>query len=265
MPSFGMRGWAGRALCRVSARLAPPTRFAIVSRGRTGSTLLLSLLDSHPLISQRGEVIGESQLGKEGTRRELQALGPIDYVERCFEKRAREAAVGIKILYYQTSEAYAQRLGVEGLSKVLDYLVSQREVRILHVKRKNRLRTLVSLQVAARTQQYRLLGDEPRVAEAPLELTPDQCVREFERVDAWEREYDEIFRDHDLLEVLYEDLAASRESESDRVLDFLGLPRRALATAMRKQSRLALPDLIVNYEPLKAHFAATPWARFFED
>ncbi|CAG0940082.1 hypothetical protein BROC_00895 [Candidatus Brocadiaceae bacterium] len=39
-----------------------PTKFVVISSGRSGSNFLLSLLSSHPSIRIHGEVVGESRL-----------------------------------------------------------------------------------------------------------------------------------------------------------------------------------------------------------
>ena len=65
------------------------------------------------------------------------------------------------------------------------------------------------------------------------------------------------------MEVTYENLAAERDLECDRILDFLGVPRRKLKTRMLKQQTRSLPDIVTNYRMLKEHFDSTEWSSFF--
>jgi LPS sulfotransferase NodH len=196
-------------------------------------------------------------------------LGPVSYVSRCFKRVGRESAVGIKVLYYHVGERYGRKWGADGLPDAMDFLVSQRDIRIIHLKRRNRLKSLTSMRVAAGTGKYLAtsdVGDQTeRGDSARIRLTPDECEEEFRQVQRWEKRFDDAFQDHKLLEVYYEDLVAQRQAECDRILDFLGVARRSLVTRMTKQRKSTLSEVIENYDDLKKHFAGTEWADYFAD
>ena len=81
--------------------LPKPTRFVIITRGRTGSNLLLSLLHSHPKIRVWGEVIGEDRLREKYYQNRIRTKGAVPYVKKHLERTGFESSVGIKVLYYQ--------------------------------------------------------------------------------------------------------------------------------------------------------------------
>jgi hypothetical protein len=167
--------------------LPAPARFAIITRGRTGSNLLHSLLGSHPRVRAGGEIFGEYMLRQPEMKKEILTLGPALYARRCFDRTGFESAVGIKILYHQIEQPYAWNCGVEGLPEVLDFLKSQEDIKIIHLKRRNRLKTLTSRRVAKLTKKY--LEYEEQAARANnirISLTTDECESEFNSIGQWE-------------------------------------------------------------------------------
>jgi LPS sulfotransferase NodH len=151
----------------------------------------------------------------------------------------------------------------------MEFLKSQQDIKIIHVKRRNRLKTLTSIRVAAVTRKFyntSRTGDQTEKGDnIRIGLTVDECEKEFRLIGKWEELYDDAFRDHEMLEVYYEDLVAQRQVECDRILDFLGVQQRPLTTPMMKQRKSTLSDAIENYDDLKKDFAGTEWAAFFEE
>ncbi|MGH9030615.1 MAG: sulfotransferase [Acidimicrobiia bacterium] len=250
----------------VRVALPRPTPYCIVARGRCGSNLLCSLLRSHPKVRDAGEAIGDWAFAQEGSalRRHLLEHGSVAYVEALFRRRRYESASGFKVLYEQLEPAYAERQGVPDLPDVLEFLRSKRMVRIIHLKRRNRLETLVSKEVAFAVREHVLLHGDGAANDVTIQLSPEQCEEEFRRIGAWEERYDEIFHRHVLLQLSYEDLASDMDHESLRVQEFLGVSSRPLHTRMRKQIRKPMAQVIENYAELRKEFVDTPWASYFD-
>lgn len=200
-----------------------------------------------------------------GRKEAILSLGPRLYVERSFKRTRFERVVGLKLLYYQVEEEYGEKWGIDGLRDAMDFLKSQRDIRIIHLKRRNRLETLTSLRVAGLTHQYQRREDQAEQGDhLKIALTPDECEQAFGQMAEWEKLCDGAFVDHDMLEVYYENLVAEQRVECHRLLDFLSLTRRTLTSPLRKQRSRPLSDVIENYVELKQHFAETGWGRFFE-
>ena len=252
----------GQALRRL---LPPPRAFCVVSRGRTGSTYLLSLLDSHPGVNQSQEVLGRYRLGLEDVREEIRRRGAGAYLERCLRRKGFERAVGFKVLYYQLEESYARRQGLPGLAGASDYLAGREDVRIIHLKRRNRLRRLVSAELASTKSEYWRVEGDAGGPEPTIRLSAEWCRRDFERTRAWEETYDGLFAHHPGLEVVYEDLAADPQRVCECVFRFLGLPPRAVSSRLVKQNTRGLREVVENYDELKAHFAGTQWEGQFDE
>lgn len=248
-----------------AALMKPPARFVIMSRGRTGSNLLSSLLRSHPAVRVHGEVVGEFVLRDPDQKAEILAVGPREYVKRCLDRALFESTIGVKFLYYQLERDYEETWGVPGLTGVGEFLRSEPDIKVIHLKRLNRLETLTSIRVAAVTKEYQTRNRSSSANHVRISLAPGDCEEEFNRIGRWERNYDEFFKDHETFDACYETLVAKWQEEFDRILDFLGVRRRILRTSMQKQRSKHLSETIENYEELKANFSGTEWSAFFED
>ena len=225
------------------------TKFIVLSRSRTGSNLLLSLLNSHPDIIAEHEILAQ-----------LDGRDAREVVARAYGKQPHYVkAKGFKLFYYHP-------LG-GGSPEVWDDLVAARDIRIIHLKRRNILRTLASRKIAgmkgvwAATSEARLdVGRHKTVSFTAAELEEG-----FRRTRNWETEGDRRFAAHPLLSVWYEDLVRDPDATLAQVLDFLGLRHVPLASDLRKQNPERLSALVSNYAELKSAFAGSQWAAFFEE
>jgi LPS sulfotransferase NodH len=183
---------------------------------------------------------------------------PVRYLEsRIFiGQPAQVDAVGFKIFYYHARSAAWQ--------PIWSYLVEQRDLHVIHVKRANILRTHLSRKRAALTQKWMDMDGQP-AATAQIPLDYAECLHDFEQTRRWEQEYDELFTHHPKLDVVYEELAADLPAMVDRVQAFLGLPRIPLTPKTHRQSRQPLAESVANFADLRARFAGTSWSHFFDE
>ncbi|MGF1477666.1 MAG: sulfotransferase [Geminicoccaceae bacterium] len=251
---------------RITQTLLPdPTRFVTFTRGRTGSNLLASLLASHPQVRQHRELFGEFALSHGFILDEIRSLGPQRYFRRSTQRMLLERAVGVKFLYHHLSRAYARRWDVPDLPSLLSAIKEDRSIRIIHLKRRNLLKTLVSWKMAAATGEWESQTGPSSGNTKPqtITLTGEECLAEFRRTERLERHFDKIFVNHPFAEVAYEDLIENKTGESARVLDFLSLQHVDLQTPLKKQNTRSLHDTISNFRQLRDTFAGSPYASFF--
>lgn len=117
-------------------------KFLILSRSRTGSNLLRSLLSSHPDVICLGEIFGS--VGNEVKNDIIKS--PIKYLKRIafgYHKKNIKS-VGFKIFYYHPEFKCS--------TNIWNYLENQNNIKIIHLKRKNILRTILSRKIAGKTQ-----------------------------------------------------------------------------------------------------------------
>ena len=121
---------------------SPSTKLVIFSRGRTGSNLLVSLLRSHPQIWHHHEIFGEYYLQHDFIRNEVNRLGAVAYFERVLQRMFIERVVGVKFLYFHLEPEWARQWNVPDVPTLLPVLRQRRDLRIIHLKRRNHLATL---------------------------------------------------------------------------------------------------------------------------
>lgn len=217
-------------------------KFAIITRSRTGSSLLVDLLNSHPNIESQGERF--TRLGNKTCEQVWNEI---------FGKKAASILiVGFKIFYYHPQDSDDK--------KVWKFLFYDKNIRIIHLKRRNLLRTILSRAIAEKTDIWssRSTTSKVKLANKKVLLNANDCFREFERIKKWEVDTDKKFSSHQIFNLNYEDLILSNEGLKE-VQKFLGVPYKDLNTKFKKLNKENLEELIENYEELVADFKGTKW------
>jgi len=244
-------------------------KFIILGEGRSGSTFLRGLLNSHSQIIAFGELfrfydsIGwdlppYDQYLQSRSLISFMQSNPVRFLEeKVFRKFPKQvSAVGFKIFYYHAQE--------DSRKMVWPFLRDQKDLRIIHIKRNNTLRVVLSLKKAFMTNKWAnttgVAEEDPTIA-----LDYEECLWRFTWAQEAKKRYDTFFEGHPKIDVLYEDLANHYQSEMKRVQEFLGVHYEDVRPSTYKQSRQVLSKAISNYFELKEKFKSTPWEEFFED
>jgi LPS sulfotransferase NodH len=219
--------------------------FLILGRSRTGSNMMVRLLNQHPDIACEGEIF----------RRVDAREWPLTLGEM---SRRPVAWTGFKMFYYH---------GVGDDGALWDRLVATEEMPVLHLRRRNILRTATSRKLAMSSDQWISVKEAPRGGERRVSFTPEELSRDFEQTRRYESQFAERFSTHPTVDAEYEELAADPFAVCAEVAEMLGLPPLPADSEVktRKQNPEPLPELIENYEELAEHFAATRWAEFFSE
>jgi LPS sulfotransferase NodH len=241
------------------------SRFIILGRSRTGSNYLRGLLNSHPQVVVFGELFRNYEQvdwaypGYVQTPRMMADMrrDPVAFLQHEVYSRFPEetAAVGFKIFYYHAHE--------HGWDRLWPHLEADKALRVLHIKRRNMLKTHVSRARAAQTEVWTDTSGL-KVSSGPLVLDYEECLADFERTLSWEGEFDARFADHPLLEIIYEDLVQNNHQVTREVQTFLDVPYCPLQPETFRQSSEPLAQAIANYAELKERFAGSRWEVFFE-
>lgn len=244
-------------------------RFIILGEARSGSNFLRGLLNSHPHVVVFGEIfrffdnIGWELPDYESYRQTQQLISlmqrdPVAFLEsRVFETFPSSiTAVGFKLFYYHAQED-SRRI-------IWQHLRSTTNIYIIHLKRRNSLRALLSRKKAHITNKW-ANHRAPEKDTLSIEITTEECLEQF----TWSREmwteYDRFFVDHPKMDLFYEDLEMDFEKGTHRALAFLGVSPRRLSPNTYKQASQPLSEAISNYALLKKHFKETEWGLFFEE
>ena len=223
-------------------------KFIVLSRARVGSNLLISLLNSHPAVYAEGEILAR-----------LKNITAEEVVGRIFNKYPRNIrAVGFKVFYEHPVDDEAD--------KIWNCLKNIEHLRVIHLKRRNYLRSILSLKIAFATDVW---AHKHRKNNIPLQnkrvfLDEGELLKEFKHTKDQEIQFAKRVSSSHVIELYYEDLVNNLESEFNRIIDFLDLDKFRPKTILKKQNPESISDLIINYKDLKEKFKNTEWSKFFE-
>jgi LPS sulfotransferase NodH len=241
-------------------------RFVVVGVARTGSTLLLNLLNAHPTVIAFGELFrGDGAIGwdippfvnQQSQRfRRMAETQPLEFLDNAvFHRWPREiAAVGFKLFYYHA------RSGPQTM--VWDHLRKVPGLAIIHIKRSNILEQYLSLRVAHATNVWST-ARQPHGTTEPISLVPEDCLRHFKEVRTQEEACDAFFAGCRILPLTYEDLVADRASAMKAVGAHLALSLESAKPRIVRQRTQPLSSAIANYDELREFFAGSAWESFF--
>jgi hypothetical protein len=270
------------------------TRFIITGDARTGSNMLAGALNTHHRIRCFREVFHHWQdridYHVEGydehdpAELAMRNSDPVRFLrERVFcEQPSQFEAVGFKYLYGH----------MWGFDALTQHLTADTELRVLHLRRRNMLRWVASVEIAEMTGRWlewgavettplsvraaRALRHPSRVVQrirrrAPLQAKPAVSITREElrsKIEDRQRETrrtEQLFARHAALDVWYEDMLADRDREFERIQRFLGVDPAPLTVSLRRQNPEPLRELIANYDDLRLAFAGTEYAAFFDE
>lgn len=245
------------------------TRFAIVGVQRTGTTWIRTTLNDHPSILALGEVFlyrhGRFPFYRRAGsdvahsyRQYIQTswgrrLGHLvrrravvhDYLQRLFSQPDL-GAVGFKMMHTQAVAFPA----------AIDYLLSER-IRIIHVVRRNVLKTLISRESA---RQRHLYHARSRVPVKQITLDVGKLRGNLERICADNAFWKKTFEGSDYLELAYEDFVQQRNVQLNIICDFLNVaPAREVESSLVKINPDAISEIVANYSQVVSALRETPY------
>jgi LPS sulfotransferase NodH len=246
--------------------------YMICCPARSGSSMFVHLLRSHPQILSHGEVLGRTVTGFApplGTMMKdnpalqsyfnsLKDSEPLYFIyNHVLHPRGRQA-VGFKLKY--------DELSTKPYRTILDIIRQDRDLKILFLDRENLFERYLSHRVADKTGVTLVTARTPQAQpEMPvLTLDPVDMEKSFREELDRKAHFRRIFAGHRSIETTYEKLVADPTGEMDRIYAFIGVPPHAATTTTKKIVDRDLSRVVTNLPELKAHFAGTPFAVFFD-
>lgn len=264
-------------------------KFLLISTQRSGSSFLTTLFQSHPSIVCYTELLSINQCSfgypfffEENDKKMLLLRNKniVRFIKKIIFRGYLDEfkAVGFKTHYDQ--------LAYPLFEKAFRYLKKHKEIKIIHLIRKNFLQTLVSNELAVVTNQY--FTTNPVITEKIINsgLLDKQfsysvvekdlenvCISlDFEKVRNYFEETErsiELYRNafslHEMKEIFYEDLIQNQQQVTETLLNFLGVENKTLSSVLLKQNTRTLSDVIINYKELEEKFRGSKWAWFFTE
>jgi LPS sulfotransferase NodH len=248
--------------------------FVVVCRQRTGSNMLRYALETHPQVVHYGELFHERRTEITGAHgrflyqpQALLAWRRSDARSFLNEVVYRDSmrpvqAVGFKLFYHHGREA--------GPGDPWPALRERPDLKIIHLTRRNPLASFVSNERIQRHEPYVQMRGAP--VDAARSARSERLVIDIAKFAAYLARYEHDIRrmqqelpDHALLELSYEELAASPGEALGGVLDFLGVERRELQLQTIRQGPGELASRIANLADVANALRGTRWERSTTD
>lgn len=245
--------------------------YMITCPARSGSTMLVHLLRSHPEICSHSEVFTPDRItGITGTYCQ-KSPEQAEFIERLSRERDRNP---IKFLYkivldLQGKKVVGFKLKHDELVrpefKVLrDEIANDFDFRVIHLRRENLLRRFLSHYVANHLTRITLaVADQPVPEVRPVKLDPLECERDFVTTLKRDKEFRELFSRHRSFSLSYEEMVARDPAKIAALLDFLGVSPRELTTTTKKLGNDDLCSSIINFDELRSYFEGSRFSKFF--
>jgi LPS sulfotransferase NodH len=243
----GLRAYAPWVLHRLAA---PASRFVILTTGRCGSELLVSLLNSHPQISCDSEILG------------IRRIAPLRLIE------SRAALAGLR-----GARAYGFKMlprdlqaGADGDPAGRLRELHRRGFAMIRLERRDLLQQAVS-HARASAGEYRHHRHSERAAFTAQPVDPVGVLAAMFILELEARLLASALDGIPHLRLFYEDhlLEPGRQQETvDRIAGELGLAARAVASELVRVTPRRTRDLVSNYDELARAVAATRFARCLE-
>lgn len=225
-------------------RLAAEPRFVIVTVGRTGSELLVSLLNSHPQITCDGEIL------------ELRQPFPgLVVFSRALRARLHGHAYGFKLLSRHARQHYPYN------PAPFVQRFHERGFRIIVLDRRDRLEQAMSVIRAEGRPAHHRRSDDARFA--PLRIDPVAILTALFLIEEGVAFVHETLKAIPKLELVYEDdlrEASQQQRTVDRVCSFLGLEPAPVQTELLRLTPRSVVDQVENFDEVAALLSQTRFA-----
>ena len=248
------------SLALAGSRTKRNDKFIISNTARCGSSMLSTLLDSHPRVLCHGEILAAPRESA-GPYHALRKRGtPIDDWLQDYHEQRPEAFLYDVGFNPAGNQCVGFKLKLEELllpeyQVFRDLIVADKDIRILHLRRASILDQYISLQATKQTGVFSIRFSRQRPEPRPFKIDIADLlayVREDRRRHDAARE---LYRDHRSIDLTYEELCQSRSATLARVQDFLEVPRANLATMMIKVLDKNT-DLVLNLDEAREALAA---------
>jgi len=243
--------------------------FAILSTQRTGSSMLVRSLDSHPNLLCAGEIfklndsknIHHSSFSFTYKRaRELKLIKSIRLFTRVFIKIHLDTffssndnvKVGFKLMLDQ----------VQVYPYVLKYL-TDRNIKIIFLYRENIILQAISYLIAKSTGVWVVDGEKYTHKMERYEININELFSEVERFDDDKKEIIDLSgRYPNGFAISYEEMTTDFEYFDSKIQAFLLVNRMNLVRGTKKIALKPLEEIIVNFDEIKSHLEETKYHNY---
>lgn len=244
------------ALSAFKSYAEPKTKFIVFAQGRTGSTLLIDLLNRSPEIHCDGEIFGASM--------PIRILFPVWY-KRGLIKLRKAPVYGYRIKIYDLTMFHSYRP-----EEAIDFMRSEFSAgwKIIFLNRKNKLRQAMSSLVAEARDQYHVKGlDHKKKGKDRVKVDAVSIPDRLKKLNAFSDWEQKALVGFDYLDINYEhDLLPNEKHQQtlDRLTSYLGVGACIAESKLRRSSANDMADYVLNYDEVLEILKANDLMHYLE-
>jgi LPS sulfotransferase NodH len=145
--------------------------------------------------------------------------------------------VGLKLFYYYYDHpAY---------SNIFKQIVERKDIRVIHLQRQDIFKLFVSLKLAQKSNVWSVVKKDER--KQKIWIDPDEFKAFAETYLQRQRFFKNLFQQHEVHTLFYENLAGNSEKELERIQTFLDVKTRTLRSLLQKQNSDNVSSIVMNY------------------
>lgn len=242
--------WLAARLKSLLQRLPYMNRsFLVMSSARSGSTLLMQYLRSHPSIDcQFQEPLNREVLIKHNLIRAKADM--LNY----FMAQLLPHKPWIP---YTACKVFGEQLEYSGLS-LGDLLCALRDPPVVVLYRENMLETFVSLQIAFQTGVWFSEEDSKDHSQVTVDWEKFKVYAEEER-QRWRKSLRDLTMTTKVHFLSYEELSSDHNTSLAEIFSFLSLPHCEVVAFSKKQNPLSLQKKVSNFDDIKDEMRIFPF------
>ena len=243
-----LRHW----VCR---KHVPTKKFLILTHWRSGSELLIDLLNNHPYLHCDSEIFLEFVRLPRPT-----VLFPHWYMNGK-SSGIKKKIYGFKLMSEQLSQILSRRWH-GGANEFLNFLHTS-GWKIIHLKRNNIFQKAVSSLVAQSTNKWHIKEGD-RLGEK-ITIDTDQLLTRMKSYEECMADEESYLKGIPHLNIVYEEgllEMSSHQTTMDAVYSYIGVPSVSAKTQLKRTIGDRLSDTIENYDEVYDVVRQSPYARF---
>lgn len=217
------------------------TKFIIFGQSRSGSTLLVHLLNCHPELLVDFEIYNRDVLFPNiKTLQFLIRAHPLSYTNYKLWK-ANKPVYGFKLLFFQ----------VQNPKKLLLQL-HRNNWKFIHIYRDNIWQIALSNIIAMETNHWHSYSKNESTPKS-IKIKPERLFKELEIRTNWKNKENTLIEPYDHIKINYEkDLKNSNnwQSTADKIFSYLGLESHPVTSTMNTTYQKPYSELIENHDEL---------------
>jgi hypothetical protein len=143
-------------------------------------------------------------------------------------------------------------------------LRNAKQMKVIHLHRKNMLRQYVSNAIGNHTQLWLRTHSTMPQSTLVVNIRPEKLLWNFETILNLRKESLENFSKHDQIILTYEDVVKNFSTEMRQTQEFLEVTPRELTPRTLQQETRKLKDMIVNYDEIVDLLKDTEYESFID-